>query len=409
MNIGLFEDSSVAQLFPLTWLRTPCELLCGCDRLIDKVQALVGPVRRIWTRAALQSAIAGRFSLPSAAPQDDWLLLNAATLATGVVKGPAAGVAWMQNGRLVAVRLTGAQVAALSPEWSSTAAGIESVIRGLKHEAPPNLLRLIEWPWDLIAANRAELIRQCSRGGAMQSAIGPGVHIVNPAGVHVGANVTLKPGVVLDAEDGPIHVSDGAQVQANAVIVGPCFVGDKTIIRPTAVIRENTSIGPVCRVGGEVEASILLGYSNKQHDGFLGHSCVGAWVNLGADTVTSDLKNTYGTIRVAINGVEVESGQRFIGSFIGDHAKTGIGTILPTGCVIGVASNVFRRAPIPRFVPSFGWLTDDGLSEYRVERALEIATTVMSRRQITLSDVETELLRSVAATARHVEAAGWKH
>ena len=407
MNIGLFEDSGVAQLLPLTWLRSPCELLCGCDLLMDKVTAQIGPISRIWARPALRPVLANRISLGPVAPQEDWLLVNAAALVSARTTGPPPGVAWMKNGRLLAIRLTADRVAALSPDWSVTPEGIANVIRGISAEAPPETVRLIEWPWDLIGANRPELIRQCTQGGMAASSIGPGVHLVKPADVFVGKNVTFKPGVVLDAADGPIHIADGVQIQPNAVVVGPCFIGEQTIIRPTAVIRENTSIGAVCRVGGEVEASILTGYSNKQHDGFLGHSYVGAWVNLGADTITSDLKNTYGTIRVLINGHEIESNQRFIGSFIGDHAKTGIGTILPTGCVIGVAANVFRRGPISRFVPSFGWLTDAGLSEYRIEKALEIATAVMSRRRVALAEDESVLLRHVAIEAREVESSGW--
>src|SRR5262249_54025468 len=159
--------------------------------------------------------------------------------------------------------------------------------------------------------------------------------LVNEHAIHVAAGATIKPGVVLDADHGPIHIDRDALIEPNAVLQGPCYIGPGSIIRPGAAIRENTTIGPVCKVGGEVEASIFQGYANKQHDGFLGHSFVSPWANLGADTVTSDLKNTYGTIRVHLNGVGVESGQQFIGSIIGDHAKTGIGTILPTGCVLG--------------------------------------------------------------------------
>jgi len=134
---------------------------------------------------------------------------------------------------------------------------------------------------------------------------------------------------------------------------------------------------------------------------------VAEWVNLGADTITSDLKNTYGTIRVNINGVGVESGQHFIGSIIGDHAKTGIGTMLPTGGVIGVAANVFAQQAVPKFVPSFAWLTDSGMTPCRVEKVLDIARIVMERRDVALSDPEAQLLRKTAELARQIEAAGW--
>jgi UDP-N-acetylglucosamine diphosphorylase/glucosamine-1-phosphate N-acetyltransferase len=213
--------------------------------------------------------------------------------------------------------------------------------------------------------------------------------------------------VVLDAEEGPIHVDRDVVIEPNAVLQGPCYIGPRAVIRAGATLRPGTSIGPVCKVGGEVEGSIIHGYANKQHHGFLGHSYVGEWVNLGAGTVTSDLKNTYGTIRVSINGVGVESGQHFLGAIIGDHSKTGIGTILPTGGVIGVAANVFAGGPIPKFVPSFAWLTEAGLTGYRVEKAVHIARIVMGRRDEELTAVEQQLLEQVAVTARQVEAAGW--
>src|SRR5690606_39694563 len=168
------------------------------------------------------------------------------------------------------------------------------------------------------------------------------------------------------------------------------------------------SIGPVCRVGGEIESTIFQGYSNKQHDGFVGHSFIGEWVNLGAATVTSDLKNTYGTIRVSVNGQPVETGQHFLGATIADHAKTGIGTILPTGGVIGVAANVFTQNPVPKFVPSFAWLTDAGLTQYRLEKAVRIARVVMGRRDRELGPAERRLLEHVAEAARQIEAAGWE-
>jgi UDP-N-acetylglucosamine diphosphorylase/glucosamine-1-phosphate N-acetyltransferase len=160
-------------------------------------------------------------------------------------------------------------------------------------------------------------------------------------------------------------------------------------------------------VGGEIETSIMMGYANKQHDGFLGHSYVAQWVNLGADTVTSDLKNTYGAIRVFINGIGMETGQRFVGSLIADHAKTGIGTILPTGCVIGVAANVFTPGAVPKFVPSFSWLTHEGMTEYRVDKAIQTARTVMDRRDVELTPAGRELLVRTAEMAREIEAAGW--
>ena len=204
---------------------------------------------------------------------------------------------------------------------------------------------------------------------------------------------------MLDAEHGPIFISEDVTVSANASLEGPCYIGSGSLIQPGAVLRDGMSIGPRCKVGGELESSILHGFSNKQHDGFLGHSYVAEWVNLAADTVNSDLKNTYGTIRVPINGVEVESGLMFVGLTMGDHSKTGIGQMFPTGSVVGFGCNVATCEFAPRFVPSFTWLTPKGAEPYDVERCLGVARRVMARRQVELTKAHEGLFRSVATWA----------
>lgn len=408
MNIALFEDSGYRDLLPVTWLRACFELRCGRDLLIDKVRTHVGGrIARLFVRPELRPVVAERVPVDPAEPDENWFLLNARAMVTGDILPPPPGHAWTRSGRLLAATATAQQLADLDPALFLDEQCLADWAAGFRAEEPPQHVRLIEHPWDLFLQNARELMRQCRGGGERAGRLCPGVHLINEGEIRVAAGAVVKPGAVLDAEEGPIEVDRNARIEPGAVIQGPCHVGAASIVRPNAILRGGTTIGPVCRVGGEVEASIFQGYSNKQHDGFLGHSLVGCWVNLGASTVTSDLKNTYGTIRVYINGVGVETGQRFIGAIIGDHAKTGIGTILPTGCVLGVAANVFTQRPLPRFVPSLAWLTDSGLTRFRVEKAVEIARTVMARREIELSPVEQRLLEWVARMAPQVEAAGW--
>ncbi len=407
LNVGLFEDARYRDLLPLVWLRPCWELRLGRDRLIDKLRTHVGPrIQRVWPREALRERCAAEIEL--AAPSgDDWALVNARALVTADLELPAPGDAWVRDGEVLALTLSAADVERLPPEPFLDDARLLRLAQRCRSLEPPTGVRLIRWPWELALLNAAELRRQLPLDAAIEGTIYPGAHLLNPAAIHVAAGAVIKPGVVLDAENGPILIEAGAMIQPNAVIEGPCCIGAKSIVRPGAVIREGTTIGPVCKVGGEVEASILFGHSNKQHDGFLGHSYVGEWVNLGADTVTSDLKNTYGRIRVCINGGEVDSGEQFVGSLIGDHAKTGIGTILPTGCVLGAFANVFTRSAVPKFVPSFAWLTDDGLTDFRMEKAVAIAQTVMSRRGVALTEADERLIRSAAAAARQIESSGW--
>lgn len=408
MNVVYFEDFGYERLLPLTWLRTAGELRCGRDCLIDKIRARCGArIVRLLARPALQPVLAERIKCDLPDGRAGWCLLNTRALATARLELPQAGIAWRSDGELIAAGIPADRLEGLSLETFLSHEHLDAWTKGLRFEEPPEAIQLIRYPWDLILANAEELVRQCRDGGVHKGQVYPGAHLVRPQQVHVAAGARIKPGAVLDADDGPIHIDADALVQPNAVIEGPCYIGSRSVVRPGAAIRPGTSIGPVCKVGGEIEGSILQGYSNKQHDGFLGHSFVAPWVNIGADTVTSDLKNTYGTIRVYINGRGVESGQHFIGSIIGDHSKTGIGTILPTGCVIGIAANVFTHRAAARFVPSFAWLTDEGMTSYRLEKAIQLARTVMHRRDVYLSDEEVRLFEHIAHAARDVESAGW--
>ena len=411
MNIGLFEDHGYQNLLPLTWLRAPFELCCGTDRLIDKVRTHFGPIiARIWARAAIQEIIDERIELDAPTPDREWCLLNARTMLTAHVTPPPVGTAWQIGGTLVAAGVRAAEIESLASDIFLDNDTLDTWLQthDFRLEHAPDTVRLIEYPWDLPLTNDEELKRQCQFGGVNEGRVYPGAHLLNASEIHIARGAIIKPGVVLDAENGPIHIERNVEIHANAVIQGPCYIGNNSTIRPAAVIRAGTTIGPVCKVGGEIKASIFHGYSNKQHDGFLGHSYVAEWVNLGADTITGDLKNTYGTIRAYINGIGVESGRHFVGSTIGDHSKTGIGTILPTGCIVGVASNVFTQTAVPKFVPSFAWLTEAGMTNYRIDKAINIARTVMARRDVDLGDTEARLLERTVELARKIEAAGWK-
>ena len=168
------------------------------------------------------------------------------------------------------------------------------------------------------------------------------------------------------------------------------------------MVHAGTTIGPYSKVGGEIEASIIQGYSNKQHDGFLGHSYIGSWVNIAADCINSDLKNTYGTIRVPINGREVDSGEMFVGMLVGDHSKAGINVSFPTGAVIGFCSSIFAPRS-PKFVPSFAWIDSDSAERYDEQRGLALARKVMARRRRVMSAAEERVFLAIRKQALAIE------
>jgi UDP-N-acetylglucosamine diphosphorylase/glucosamine-1-phosphate N-acetyltransferase len=221
----------------------------------------------------------------------------------------------------------------------------------------------------------------------------PGVSVLDPYNVWIGEGTRLAPGVVLDASEGPVVIDNGSTVMPNAVITGPCYIGRSCVVKIGAKIYPGTSIGPVCKIGGEVEGTIFQAYSNKQHDGFLGHSYVGEWVNIGADTNNSDLKNTYRN--VAFHSYEakakVDSGTMFLGTAIGDHSKLGINCTVNTGAVIGCASSLWGSALIDGFIPDFSWGTADSLSPHRFDAFMQTASLVKGRRGLELSEQERDL------------------
>ncbi|MCH2133047.1 MAG: hypothetical protein MK116_04775 [Phycisphaerales bacterium] len=217
--------------------------------------------------------------------------------------------------------------------------------------------------------------------------------------VSIDDSAVVFPGVVFDTHAGPIFIGPGVTIRPNAVLVGPCWVGGGSVISEGAVIRGHTVVGPDCRIGGEVGASIFQGFSNKVHDGYLGDSLVGSWVNLGADTVSSNLLNTYGEVsmRLEADGPRQRTGRMFLGAIIGDHAKTAIGTRLMTGTVLGTGAMIATTPPPPTTVSRFAWVTDDGIRTYQIDKFLDVARRVMSRREQDLNDADEALLRSLHA------------
>jgi UDP-N-acetylglucosamine diphosphorylase/glucosamine-1-phosphate N-acetyltransferase len=199
----------------------------------------------------------------------------------------------------------------------------------------------------------------------------------------------------LDAREGPIFIGERVTIQPHTRVSGPCYIGEDCVL-VGGKVAGGSSIGPVCRIGGEVEQSVFLGYSNKYHEGFLGHSYVGEWVNLGALTTNSDLKNNYGPVKVVVDGSLTDSGLAKVGAFLGDHVKTGIGTLLNTGITIGFASNLFGGGMIEqKSIPPFSWVGAGKREEYRLDEAIETARAVMKRRKVELGSEEVDTFKEI--------------
>ncbi len=222
-----------------------------------------------------------------------------------------------------------------------------------------------------------------------------GVYVENQNDVYIGENCSIAPSVVLDASEGPIILGKNVRVMPQSTIMGPCFIGDNSVVKIGAKIYGNTSIGEFCKIGGEIDSSIIHAYSSKQHDGFVGHSYIGEWVNLGADCNTSNLKNTYGSVSIPLNGEIVNTGQMFLGLLCGDHTKAGINTMFTTGTVTGIFTNIFGGGFFQQNIPSFSWGGHSGDEIYQFEKAVSVAELVMSRRYYTPTIEEKILWKTV--------------
>lgn len=261
---------------------------------------------------------------------------------------------------------------------------------------------VMDGPWQLMARNEEYLARDLTQPGIGWTRLEPGsregVSVTGPHPVWLGHGVEVDPGVLLDTREGPVALGDSVWVKGLSLLEGPLFAGPKSQILGGSLSA--LTAGPQCRLHGEISHSIILGYANKAHDGHLGHAMVGRWVNLGAFTSNSDLKNNYSPVRVPTPHGWVDTGLLKVGCFLGDHVRTGIGTLLNTGTVVGAGSNLFGGVMPPTLVPPFSWGTGAELVEFRLEAFLEVARTAMSRRGVTLDSSGASHLRTVWSEGR---------
>lgn len=209
------------------------------------------------------------------------------------------------------------------------------------------------------------------------------------------SNSKIPKNVEIDSKDGIVIIEKNVKIEPFSFIKGPAFIGKGTIIKSGSKIY-SSYIGPVCRTGGEIDTSIFTGFSNKAHEGFTGHSIVGEWINLGAMTTNSDLKNNYSEVRVKIKNKVIPTGTIKFGAIIGDHVKTGIGTLIPTGAYIDVFTNIFSGGKFcPKYIPPFSWVSEDKIEIYKIDKAMETAKRIMKRRNLEMGTEYEKRIREI--------------
>ena len=248
--------------------------------------------------------------------------------------------------------------------------------------------------WDFIFDTKDILLTNDTKFFDMK--IGGDFHesciFLNQNNIHISDSAKISAGVILDASEGPIIIDENAFIDIGVMIKGNTYIGKNSKINPGAKLNGEISIGPYCKIGGEVEATIFHGYSNKQHDGYIGHSYIGEWVNLGANTNNSDLKNNYGKIKFDLGFKKIDTNEMFIGSMIGDFSKIGISTMLNTGTYIGIGANVFGSGFQDKLIQSFSWGKKEVTDFKKFLSTLEV---VKSRRDENISEKEKNLLRTL--------------
>jgi UDP-N-acetylglucosamine diphosphorylase / glucose-1-phosphate thymidylyltransferase / UDP-N-acetylgalactosamine diphosphorylase / glucosamine-1-phosphate N-acetyltransferase / galactosamine-1-phosphate N-acetyltransferase len=408
MRVAFFEDAEAGKLHPLALARPVFELVCGRYSLRERIvrycpatewgvflrDHLVETYREAHPEAHVNDfAWLGRG--PTLVINGRWLP-SADAIRHDLVRGGAAVV----EGR----------VAFLTVDKLDTSRVIRDGWEGALLDLAQNHQWIearglfLENMWDLVEKNGTLLAEDFRLAGPASAAYEPRlqVAVIGPADrLQIDPSARIEPFVVLDVSAGPISIGPGAVLKPFTHITGPCHV-DRGSQLFAACIRGATTIGPDCRVGGEVEASILHGHVNKHHAGFLGYSYLCPWVNLGALTTNSDLKNDYSNIRVPVAGESIDTGLTKIGCFIADHAKTAIGSLLNTGSSIGAMAMILPDGQLaPKHVPSFCKATRGGLADgIDLERALRTARIAMGRRNCELTPAQERLWRRVYVQTR---------
>lgn len=377
MTLVFVDDERALELAPFSLTRPACELRAGAEL-----------VRRRWelALAAQTTGFIGApqldsFEEPGAAHRANGRLAAGTILvnsrcAVDLANAATADV-WHCDGRIAAVRLAeGMEVDDVRANTLETLAG-DRPFASVGGQWLDNV-------WDLVRTLPALLeLDIASLATRLDVTVPAEVTKLGSHALHVERGATIEPHVVVDASAGSVLVRRGAVIQSFTRLVGPCVIGEDAIVSGGRIAA--SSIGERSRVAGEVSTTIFIGHANKAHDGFIGHSVLGRWVNLGASTVNSNLKNTYGNVSLwTPRGVE-DTGLQFLGTFFGDHAKTAIGTRLNTGTVVGAGANVFGGSLPGKHVVPFAWGTE-GARHWKLDAFLVTAERVMRRREVTLTE-----------------------
>jgi UDP-N-acetylglucosamine diphosphorylase/glucosamine-1-phosphate N-acetyltransferase len=384
-NYILFDDGSWDRLLPLTFTRPTAEIRIGITTIREKWEYALGTkcsyITKPYLAAKYKSVIKDENTLINGTViPDSELIAEINKLEPGEVL--------VKDDVIVAVVSKDKELKDINAETCKTYRQIRSKASFLK----------INHLWELFKHNGEVIVKDFGplTKGRKSADISVRNNILVPENVFAeeGARVEFA---TINASAGPVYIGKEAEVMEGSIIRGPFALGEHSTLKMGAKIYGPTTIGPFSKAGGEVNNSIIMGYSNKAHDGFLGNSVIGEWCNLGAGTNNSNLKNNYADVKVwsYITEKFEDSGQQFCGLVMGDHSKCGINTMFNTGTVVGVSANIFGSGFPRTFIPSFAWGGAGGFTTFLMAKALEVAQRVMERRNIKLTDADSKIMEEV--------------
>lgn len=414
MYICLVEDQGYRNLFPLTKTRPSFGLRCGRFTIEERITKILSPYADrfyylmrpelwpVWKDRCGENKPCS-FGIPQ---EGNRLILNGRALMderalnkilTFADNGES--VIWLAEDTWAAVYLPAGEESFEGDVLTDNRLHVSSFKKQHYLNAP-----IITYTWDLTQHN-AEMIQadfsylDRRRMRLRYPPLPRFTAVIDNKKLLIGQNTEIQPFVTLDARNGPIIIGDNTTIESGTYVKGPVSIGDNCLISANTKMYDNTTIGDVCKAGGEISHTIIHAFSNKRHDGFLGNAYLGEWINMGAGTTNSNLKNNYNTIQVQVDGETIDTGSQFVGLYMGDHCRTGIGTVFNTATFVGVGCNIFGEGFPPRYIEDFTW---NGISEKEMYDFDKFATSVhrmMIRREAEPSREEMQLLKSLHDSA----------
>lgn len=384
MNLILIDDKKVwQQLLPLSYTRPVSEIRVGILTIREKWE------KHLKLKASYQTEVYLSEKFQFSASKGDSLFINSCVIPDdkliAKIKKLKSGQGLKQDNKWIA--------------YKSEAINFNENIVLQNSEAYSNSLVLIEHVWDIFKKNGEAIQLDFSlltkgRKSQVLSKSNTVIGKRNQVFLEKGAKAEAA---IFNTTSGPIYIGKNAEVMEGSVVRGPFSLGEESALKLSCKVYGPTTIGPHSKVGGEVNNSVIFGYSNKAHDGFLGNSVLGEWCNLGADTNNSNLKNNYGNVKLHsyATGKNEDTGLQFCGLIMGDHSKSGINTMFNTGTVVGVGANIFGGGFPPTHIPSFTWGGAEGMETYRIDKMFETAARVYERRHLDFNSTEKNILETV--------------